>query len=271
MRMRWTRSIGLAAGLVVCAGLVACAGPGAMSGSAARTLPGGAGQAAGALPPAQTVALFSTLSEVPSPDGWSDWRFHVSKRPTQYKLVSVGQEQVLEAIADSSISGLKYRLDADPQRRPIVEWRWRVDAILAGADVGDRSVDDSPVRLVLAFDGDIDTLPIEEQMFFERVKLLGGHDLPYATLMYVWDNQRAAESVVVNAHTSRIRKIVIESGADGVRQWRDYRRDIVADFERAYGVAPGRLIGVAVVTDSDNTRQQVRAWYGDIRMLARNP
>jgi hypothetical protein len=63
----------------------------------------------------------------------------------------------------------------------------------------------------------------------------------------------------------------IKLGAGGIRQWRSYRRDIVADFERVYGAAPGRLIGVAVVTDSDNTRQQIRAWYGDIRMLARNP
>jgi hypothetical protein len=38
-----------------------------------------------------------------------------------------------------------------------------------------------------------------------------------------------------------------------------------------YGAPPGRLIGVAVVTDSDNTRQKIRAWYGDIRMLERNP
>ncbi len=263
MRVRRARVIRIAAGLAVCAALAACAAPGARSGAAASL--------AVEPPSAQTVALFSTLSKVPSPDGWSDWRFHISKRPTEYTLVSFGQEQVLEALADSSISGLKYRLDADPQSRPIVEWRWRVDATIDGADVGDRSVDDSPVRLVLAFDGDIDKLPIEEQMFFERVKLLGGQDMPYATLMYVWDNRRAAESLVINAHTTRIRKIVVESGAGGVRQWRDYRRDIVADFERAYGVAPGRLIGVAVVTDSDNTRQQVRAWYGDIRMLARNP
>ena len=266
MSVRRTKVIGRMAGLIACAGLVACAGPAAM------TAPGaGAGAVAGAPAPVQTVALFSTLATVPSPDGWSDWRFHITKRPTQYKLVSFGQEQVLEALADSSISGLKYRLDADPRSRPIVEWRWRVDATIAGADVGDRSVDDSPVRLVLAFDGDIDKLPIEDQMFFERVKLLGGQDLPYATLMYVWDNRRAAESLVVNPHTTRIRKIVVESGPGAVRQWRDYRRDIVADFERAYGVPPGRLIGVAVVTDSDNTRQQVRAWYGDIRMLARNP
>ena len=47
--------------------------------------------------------------------------------------------------------------------------------------------------------------------------------------------------------------------------------DIVADYRRAYGRAPGRLIGVAVVSDSDNTRQIARAWYGDIRLTERRP
>jgi hypothetical protein len=65
-------------------------------------------------------------------------------------LVSIDQERVVEALADGSVSGLKFRLDADPRSRPIFEWRWRVDATLDGADVGDRSADDSPVRLVLA-------------------------------------------------------------------------------------------------------------------------
>jgi hypothetical protein len=268
--------VGLAAVLIGCAGLVACAGPGGSGdGAVSQVAEGGAATVAGARPGArpgaQTVALFSSLDKVPSPDGWAAWQFHSTKRATQYQLVSLDQDRVVEAVADASVSGLKFRLDADPQSRPIFEWRWRVDATLDGADVGDRSADDSPVRLVLAFAGDIDTLPIQEQMFFERVKLLGGHDLPYATLMYVWDNRRAPESLVVNPHTTRIRKIVVESGAGGIRQWRSYRRDIVADFERVYGAAPGRLIGVAVVTDSDNTRQQIRAWYGDIRMLARNP
>jgi hypothetical protein len=272
MRVSWVRWVGLAAVLIGSAGLVACAGPGGSVGVVTSpAAEGGAPLVAGVRQPAQTVALFSSADKVPSPDGWAAWQFHVTKRATQYRLVSLDQERVVEAVADASVSGLRFRLDADPRSRPIFEWRWRVDATLDGADVGDRSADDSPVRLVLAFAGDVDTLPIEEQMFFERVKLLGGHDMPYATLMYVWDNRRAAESLVVNPHTTRIRKIVVESGAQGVRQWRSYRRDIVADFERVYGTAPGRLIGVAVVTDSDNTRQKIRAWYGDIRMLERNP
>ena len=29
---------------------------------------------------------------------------------------------------------------------------------------------------------------------------------------------------------------------------------------------PGRLVGVAILTDTDNTRQKVTAWYGDITL-----
>jgi hypothetical protein len=48
-------------------------------------------------------------------------------------------------------------------------------------------------------------------------------------------------------------------------QWRRYERDVRADYEKAFGEAPGPLVGVAIMTDSDNTRSNVRAWYGDIR------
>jgi hypothetical protein len=123
---------------------------------------------------------------------------------------------------------------------------------------------------VLAFDGDKSTLPVGELAFFERVRLIAGHEMPYATLMYVWDSTRPAGTVTPNAHTSRVRKIVVQNGAQGTRQWHAHTRDIVADYERAFGKKPpGRLIAVGVLTDSDNTKQRARAWYGDIRLTPR--
>jgi hypothetical protein len=51
-----------------------------------------------------------------------------------------------------------------------------------------------------------------------------------------------------------------------VGQWLSYRRDIRADFEKAFGEPPGALLGLAIMTDSDNTRSSTRAWYGAIRL-----
>lgn len=240
------------------AGVNGEAGPAAVSAASLATVPAG------------TLAPFSTIGSLGSTPDWSVWTLHPTKRPTRYRLVDFEGERVLEARAERAASGLLHKVDAEASERPILDWRWRVESTVAGADVGDRHADDSPVRLMLAFDGDKSTLPLSEQMFFERVKLIGGQDLPYATLMYVWDNDRAAESVARNAHTSRIRKIVVDSGPKGVRQWRTHRRDIVADYTLAFGKPPGRLLAIGVLTDTDNTQQTVRAWYGDIRLLERS-
>jgi hypothetical protein len=84
--------------------------------------------------------------------------------------------------------------------------------------------------------------------------------------MYVWCNDCPAESVIVNPRTDRIRKLAVESGADRVGQWLNYRRDIRADFKKTFGEEPGALLGLAIMTDTDNTRSTTRAWYGKIRL-----
>jgi hypothetical protein len=83
--------------------------------------------------------------------------------------------------------------------------------------------------------------------------------------MYVWDTRAAAGSLVVNPRSDRIRKIVVESGATHLGQWRSYTRNVREDFVRAFGEEPGALIGVAVMTDTDNTQSRAEAWYGEIR------
>jgi hypothetical protein len=216
--------------------------------------------AAGALTP------FSVGPAAQGPHGWQEWRFHPTKRLTRYRSVELDGQSVLEASADRSVSGLMHTVDVDPAAFPILEWRWRIDGTIAGSDVGDRYADDAPARIVLAFDGDKSSLPLKERMFFERVKLLAGHEMPYATLMYVWCSARDRDAVVANAHTARVQKIVVESGPRGAGQWHTYRRDIVADYERAYGRKPGRLLAVGVLTDADNTGQKVRSLYGDVRL-----
>lgn len=201
------------------------------------------------------------------PDGWLPWTIHASKKPTRYRLETRDGRTVLRADADSSASGLITRLSIDPLRHPRLSWRWMIDSLVEGADNTDRHAEDAPVRVVLGFDGDKSTLPLKDQMFFEQVKLLTGRDMPYATLMYIWENKKPVGTVIRNPNTDRVRKIVVASGPVGVRRWLEFRRDIVDDFTLAYGKPPpGRLVAVAILTDTDNTRQRVTAWYGDIEL-----
>ncbi len=86
--------------------------------------------------------------------------------------------------------------------------------------------------------------------------------------MYVWDNKAEPGSVIVNPRTDRIRDVVLESGPSRLGQWLSYERDIVADYKRAFGEEPGRLIGMAVMTDSDNTSSQAQARYRNVELVA---
>jgi hypothetical protein len=59
---------------------------------------------------------------------------------------------------------------------------------------------------------------------------------------------------------------VVESGAERLNQWLSYERNIKADYEKAFGEAPGALIAIGLMTDTDNTRSQAQAWYGTIQL-----
>jgi hypothetical protein len=152
-----------------------------------------------------------------------------------------------------------------------LKFSWKVPALIAQADMAVRDTDDSPVRIVLAFDGDKSQFSAKNAALSELAKLLTGEEMPYATLMYVWCNKREPGSVIENPRTDRIRKLVVESGSNSLNQWLDYERSIRLDFEKAFGEAPGRLMSIAIMTDTDNTKSFARAWYGPVQLLTKAP
>ena len=188
------------------------------------------------------------------------------KVPTQYSVVRLGNRPTLMANASSSASMLRKDLRIEPGQLNALNFSWQIQKLIEGADMAHRDSEDSPVRLVLAFDGDRSQFSPKNAMLSELTHALTGQPMPYATLMYVWCNQRPVNSVIQNPRTDRIRKIVVESGAGRLNQWINYERDIRADYEKAFGEPPGALIGIGIMTDSDNTRSQAQAWYGPIAL-----
>lgn len=220
--------------------------------------------------PAQhTVAAFSLAQpDGDLPGAWRPWRLSKLKKLTAYRLVEYNGSVVVKAISASSASGLLHPLDIDPRSLPILQWRWKVPQLIAGADNGRRAAEDAPVRVVLFFDGDHDALPLEERAFFDRIRALTGQPLPYATLMYIWENKARAGSIIPNPHTGRIQMVVAESGPARTGTWKLEMQNVYEDFKRAFGEEPGRVKAIGIMTDTDNTGQSVEAYYGDIAFLS---
>ena len=134
------------------------------------------------------------------------------------------------------------------------------------ADNRDKNREDAPLRVLVAFDGDKAALPREEQKRFQRAKTLTGRDAPYATLMYIWSDHVPVNTVIPSAHTSQVKMLVVASGPKGLGHWQSVHRNLAADYRRAFGAAPGRMLGVAVMTDTDNTGAKAVGEYADIRL-----
>jgi len=48
------------------------------------------------------------------------------------------------------------------------------------------------------------------------------------------------------------------------REWREFRRNVLEDYRRAFGEEPSDIVAVGVMTDADHTPDKARTQYGDI-------
>lgn len=190
------------------------------------------------------------------------------KEATEFSFVQMDGREVAVASANASASMLRQPVRVEAANLGKLRFSWMVPQLIEHADMALRQTDDSPVRVVLAFEGDRSKFSMKNAMLSELSLTITGEPLPYATLMYVWCNTRAPGSVIINPRTDRIRKLVVESGPQRLSRWLDYERNVRADFEQAFGEPPGALVGIAIMTDTDNTQSQARAWYGPLNLTA---
>ena len=210
--------------------------------------------------PGESVALPAKLKE-----HWHAFALP-GKARTHYEHKVVDGRAALHARADRSASMWRQHVRLEPQHLSRVHFSWKVPRLIEAADLSDRDADDTPVRIVLAFDGDRQRLSMRNRMMFDLAESLTGEAPPYATLMYVWDPKAEVGSVIRAPRSDRVRGVVVESGPQRLGRWLHYERDVLADFRRAYGEEPGALVGVAVMTDSDNTSSETEAFYGGIEL-----
>lgn len=251
----------LGAGLAGCAGLPEGDAPPTAPPEAPPATPGAAATAPGVAPPGGALPA-------PSQPPWHAVALP-GKRATRYTAGRKDGRGVVHARADGSASMWRCHTRIAPADLGGVRFSWRVDALNPQASIADLEHEDAVARLVLAFDGDRARLSPRTRAMFDLARMLSGEEPPFATLMYVWDTAKPVGSVVVNPRTDRIRKLVVDTGPEHLGRWREHRRDLTADYLQAYGEPPGALIGVALMTDSDNTRTRAEAWYGPVVMEPR--
>lgn len=213
------------------------------------------------------IQPFSSASGIDQ--GWEPLEFPNIDRHTRYELITKNGTGIVKATTDNSASGLIARVDLAPGESLVLRWRWKVSGVYDDGNARKKSGDDYPARIYVAFRFNPD-----EAGFFERAKrkaaaLVFGDELPGNALNYIWANTLPKGEMVPNPYTDTTMMIAVESGNQRSGEWVTVERDIVADYRKAFGTNPPDVVGVAIMSDSDNTGSKATAWYGDVVLVRR--
>jgi hypothetical protein len=211
------------------------------------------------------VGKFSAAAEGPGlPDGWKPLTFKKIERHTTYTLVKDGEAIVIKAVSEAASSGLTKEIKINPKEYPIVEWRWKVSNIYKNGDVSRKEGDDYPARLYITFEYDADKVGFFKKAQYEAARMLYGQYPPGGAINYIWESKAPKGTMVPNSYTDQVMMFVVESGAERLNQWVSESRNLSEDYTKAFGQEPPVISGVAIMTDTDNTKESATTYYGNI-------
>jgi len=173
------------------------------------------------------------------------WQSEMFDGETLYRLVKDKNKQVLMADSESAASGLVYKQQIDLEQTPWLNWSWKTESVLTGLDETQKTGDDFGARLYVIVDGGL--------VFWQT-----------HALNYVWSSSHEKGEKWSNPYTSNATMFAIEAGEAALGDWQHYSRNIRSDFKQLVGKDIRYIDAVAIMTDTDNSRQKTKAYYGDI-------
>jgi DUF3047 family protein len=182
------------------------------------------------------------------PDGWKPQNWGSPK--CDFAVVVEGGAKILHLRSQNDNSIISKEVRIDVRQFPILEWRWKVVALPAGADARRKETDDQAAQIYVTFPRFPSAI---------RSRIIG----------YIWDSTAPVDAVIpIQSGRSPVTYVVVRSGEIDVGRWITERRDVYRDYIRIYGeefTEEARAISVAI--DSNDTHSRAESYVGEIRFL----
>lgn len=185
-----------------------------------------------------------------------EWRAHWREekfftKPTLYRVVTDEDGQtVLHASSSAAHAGLVREVRVPSPTRAMLGWRWKIQhSLKSNTRERTRGGDDYAARVIVVF---------ETSLF------------PFGTraINYVWAAGEPVGAVYPSPYSRNVGMVVLRSGDADAGQWREERRDVLADYRRYFGETAARITAVAVLVDTDNTGAQADAWFSNLSLTS---
>jgi len=176
----------------------------------------------------------------------SRWQTKEFQGQTEYRIVTLDGNNALEAKSSNAASGLYKKLSVDLAKTPYLNWRWRIENKLAPLIENKKSGDDYAARIYVV---------VSTGFFFWQTKALN----------YAWSSQASPAASWPNAFApNNALMIPIRTRQDQVATWYTEKRNVYQELSQWLGNNDFSISGLAIMTDTDNSQTQARAYYDDI-------
>lgn len=212
-----------------------------------------------------TVGEFSSLDPGQKlPPSWEPMTFSNIETHTSYSLIRDSQRTVIKAHSQNAASGLIRHVRVDPREYPWLQWSWKIEQVLERGNVHTKEGDDYSARIYVAFAFEPEQASLWQRIRQKTAKAFTDRELPGTALNYIWANKADQETITPNPFVQESMMVVLQSGNARSKQWISEQRNILKDYQRAFGKEPPEIIGIGLMTDTDNTGEETTAYYGDI-------
>lgn len=175
-----------------------------------------------------------------------DWENKSFVGMTRYQRVWFKDSMVLKAESHQQASGLVKKQRIDLTKTPFLNWRWRIENRLKKHNEQTKSGDDYAARIYIIIDGG--------WTFWKTL-----------ALNYVWANTTDKGQSWENAYAGKnAMMLALRSSTDQTKTWYQEKRNVLADIRKYFGKDIRHIDAIAIMTDTDDGRGQVTAYYGDI-------
>jgi hypothetical protein len=170
-----------------------------------------------------------------------DWEKYKSASGVSLQQDSLGYFVNIKSHDD--VQGMSRRLRFNVKDYSMLKWRWKVHVFPDSAREDIKKKNDCAAGIYVAFKG---FYP------FNHV------------LKYTWSATLPEGTMLPSPHNSNAMVFVLRSGPANSDEWVSEKRDIAADYQKAFGSPAPLVEGIALQTDSDNTKTFSCADYAEV-------
>ena len=167
------------------------------------------------------------------------------KKETTYTLGSNENGNYLKAETEGKASGLGIEKKINLLKQPFINITWKVEKSLSGIDEKSKNGHDYAARVFV-------------------VKKTGITPLSNKAINYVFSSNNLVDQYWRSPFTKNSIDYVLSTTQDNLNKWITVKANVKEHFKKLHNIEVNEIEGIAIMTDTDNTKLLAIAYYQNI-------